>query len=106
MLTGRVPYDGDNPVAVAMQHLHAAPAPIQSISPDVPPSVVRVCMRAMEKNPAARYQTAREMAADLRVALEERGAEPVQMPENELDVRQPKPQVTTERTGNTGQRKK
>lgn len=32
MLTGRVPYDGDNPVAVAMQHLHAAPAPIQSIS--------------------------------------------------------------------------
>ena len=106
MLTGRVPYDGDNPVAVAMQHLHAAPAPIQSISPDVPPSVVRVCMRAMEKNPAAGYQTAREMAADLRVALEERGAEPVQMPENELDVRQPKPQVTTERTGNTGQRKK
>jgi serine/threonine-protein kinase len=106
MLTGRVPYDGDNPVAVAMQHLHAAPAPIQSISPDVPPSVVRVCMRAMEKNPAARYQTAREMAADLRVALEERGAEPVQMPENELDVRQPKPQVTTERTGNTGLRKK
>ncbi len=106
MLTGRVPYDGDNPVAVAMQHLHAAPAPIQSISPDVPPSVVRVCMRAMEKNPAARYQTAREMAADLRAALEERGAEPVQMPENELDVRQPKPQVTTERTGNTGQRKK
>ena len=53
MLTGRVPYDGDNPVAVAMQHLHAAPEPIQSISPDVPPSVVRVCMRAMEKNPAA-----------------------------------------------------
>lgn len=106
MLTGRVPYDGDNPVAVAMQHLHAAPAPIQSISPDVPPSVVRICMRAMEKNPAARYQTAREMATDLRAALEERGAEPVQMPENELDVRQPKPQVTTERTGNTGQRKK
>lgn len=106
MLTGRVPYDGDNPVAVAMQHLHAAPEPIQSISPDVPPSVVRVCMRAMEKNPAARYQTAREMATDLRAALEERGAEPVQMPENELDVRQPKPQVTTERTGNTGQRKK
>jgi serine/threonine-protein kinase len=106
MLTGRVPFDGDNPVAVAMQHLHAAPAPIQSISPDVPPSVVRVCMRAMEKNPAARYQTAREMAADLRVALEERGVEPPQTPENELDVRQPKPQVTAERGGNTGSRKK
>jgi len=106
MLTGRVPFDGDNPVAVAMQHLHAAPAPIQSISPDVPPSIVRVCMKAMEKNPAARYQTAREMAADLRVALEERGAESPQASESELDVRQPKPQVTGERSGNTGSRKK
>ena len=105
MLTGRVPYDGDNPVAVAMQHLHAAPAPIQSLAPDVPPSVVRVCMRAMEKNPALRYQTARDMAADLRLALEERGE--VQPPqETELDVRQPKPQIAGERTGNTGSRQR
>ena len=105
MLTGRVPYDGDNPVAVAMQHLHAAPVPIQNIAPDVPPSVIRVCMKAMEKNPAARYQTARDMAADLRAALDERGEIPV-MPENELEVRQPKPQVSGDRTGNTGTRKK
>lgn len=105
MLTGRVPYDGDNPVAVAMQHLHAAPAPIQSLAPDVPPSVVRVCMRAMEKNPAMRYQTARDMAADLRLALEERGE--VQVPQDsELDVRQPKPQIAGERTGNTGSRQR
>ncbi len=73
MLTGRVPYDSENPVAVAMQHLHAQPAPIQSLAPDVPPSVVRICMRAMEKNPANRYQSAREMAMDLRTALDERG---------------------------------
>ena len=105
MLTGRVPYDGDNPVAVAMQHLHAAPVPIQNIAPDVPPSVIRVCMKAMEKNPAARYQTARDMAADLRAALDERGEIPI-MPENELEVRQPKPQVSGDRTGNTGTRKK
>ena len=105
MLTGRVPYDGDNPVAVAMQHLHAAPAPIQSLAPDVPPSVIRVCMRAMEKNPAMRYQTARDMAADLRLALEERGE--VQVPQDsELDVRQPKPQIAGERTGNTGSRQR
>ena len=105
MLTGRVPYDGDNPVAVAMQHLHAAPAPIQSLAPDVPPSVVRVCMRAMEKNPSLRYQTARDMAADLRLALEERGE--VQVPQDtELDVRQPKPQIAGERTGNTGSRQR
>ena len=71
MLTGRVPFDGDNPVAVAMQHIHAAPAPIHSLAPDVKDSIVRVCMKAMEKNPAARYQSARDMAADLRLALDE-----------------------------------
>ncbi len=102
MLTGRVPFDGDNPVAVAMQHLHAVPVPIQTLAPDVPPSVIHVCMRAMEKNPAARYQSAREMAADLRFALEERGEVMTSQPESELDVRQPKPQISGDRTGNTG----
>ena len=76
MLTGKVPYDGDNPVAVAMQHLHATPVPIQNLAPDVPPALVRVCMKAMEKNPAMRYQTARDMAADIRAALENRPERP------------------------------
>jgi serine/threonine-protein kinase len=91
MLTGRVPYDGDNPVAVAMQHLHATPIPIQTLAPDVPPAVVHVCMKAMEKNPAMRYQTARDMASDLRAALEIRDDRQM-YPEKELEVRQPKPQ--------------
>ncbi len=93
MLTGRVPYDGDNPVAVAMQHLHATPIPIQNLAPDVPPALVRVCMKAMEKNPAMRYQTARDMAADIRAALENRGGEKPAFQEKELDVQQPKPQI-------------
>ncbi len=89
MLTGRVPFDGDNPVAVAMQHLHAAPTPIQSLAPDVPAAVSRVCMKAMEKNPSARYQSARDMAQDLRIALEERDERPA----DTSGVRQPKPQI-------------
>ncbi len=104
MLTGRVPYDGDNPVAVAMQHLHATPTPIQSIAPDVPPSVIRVCMRAMEKNPATRYQSAREMAADLRTAMEDRGEQ--MMPEPDPEIRQPKPILTGERNTNVKPRRK
>ena len=105
MLTGRVPFDGDNPVAVAMQHLHATPTPIQTLAPDVPPAVVRVCMRAMEKNPAMRYQTAREMATDLRMALDNRSTQaPAAEPEPE--IRQPKPQVTPERNTNTAPRRK
>ncbi len=98
MLTGRVPYDGDNPVAVAMQHLHATPVPIQNLAPDVPPAVVHVCMKAMEKNPAMRYQTARDMAADLRVALEIRDDRQV-YPEKELEIRQPKRQFREDTRG-------
>ena len=98
MLTGRVPYDGDNPVAVAMQHLHATPVPIQNLAPDVPPALVRICMKAMEKNPALRYQTARDMAADIRDALENRPERPV-YPERELEIQQPKPQMIREEPG-------
>ena len=72
MLTGRVPFDGDSPVAIAMQHLHAQPAPIESIAPGVPQAITHVCMMAMEKNPKYRYQSATEMAAELRMALEGR----------------------------------
>ena len=95
MLTGRVPYDGDNPVAVAMQHLHATPVPIQNLAPDVPPALVRVCMKAMEKNPALRYQTARDMAADIRLALENR-PERQTLPTKDFEVQQPKPQIKEE----------
>ncbi len=69
MLTGRVPFDGDSPVAIAMQHLHAQPDPIQMYAPDVPDAICHVCLKAMEKNPAYRYSSAKEMATELRKAL-------------------------------------
>ena len=72
MLTGHVPFDGDNPVTIAMQHLHAAPEPIRRYAPEVPEAVCHVCMKAMEKDPRYRYRSAREMAAELRMALEDR----------------------------------
>ncbi len=62
MLTGRVPFVGDTPVAVAMQHIKAAPPPISEFNPDVPAGLVAVVMKAMEKSPAKRFQNAREMA--------------------------------------------
>ncbi len=62
MLTGQVPFSGDTPVAVAMQHIKATPPPIEEFNPDVPPAVVAVVMKAMEKSPKKRYQSAREMA--------------------------------------------
>ena len=75
MLTGRVPFDGDSPVAIAMQHLHASPEPIRRYAPEVSDAICHVCMKAMEKDPAYRYRSAREMASELRMALEGRVSE-------------------------------
>jgi serine/threonine protein kinase len=70
MLTGRQPFEGDNPVAVAYQHVHDAPAPPSSLEPSVPPALEAVVLRAMEKDPAARYQS----VVDMKAALQERTA--------------------------------
>jgi eukaryotic-like serine/threonine-protein kinase len=70
MLTGRQPFEGDNPVAVAYQHVHDAPTPPSSLEPSVPPALEAVVLRAMEKDPADRYQSAVEMTA----AFEDRTA--------------------------------
>ena len=70
MLTGRQPFEADNPVAVAYQHVHDAPTPPSSLEPSVPPVLEAVVLRAMEKDPAARYQSVMDMTA----ALEDRTA--------------------------------
>ncbi|MBP3650489.1 MAG: Stk1 family PASTA domain-containing Ser/Thr kinase [Clostridia bacterium] len=62
MLTGRVPFVGDTPVAVAMQHINDMPPPVTELAPETPAAVVAVLMKAMAKSPADRYQSAREMA--------------------------------------------
>ena len=62
MLTGSVPFVGDTPVAVAMQHINDAPPPIADYAPETPPAVIAVVMKALSKSPRDRYQSAREMA--------------------------------------------
>ncbi len=62
MLTGRVPFVGDTPVAVAMQHIQDTPPSIADFAPETPAAVVAVVMKAMEKDPKRRFQSAREMA--------------------------------------------
>lgn len=70
MLTGRVPFTGDTPVAIAMQHLQADPPPITDFAPDTPPAVTAVVMKAMAKDPSQRFQSACEMANALMLAKE------------------------------------
>ncbi len=70
MLTGELPFEGETSVAVALQHLQAKPRPPSELTPDIPPSVEAVVLKALEKDPQARYRTALEMAQALKIALE------------------------------------
>jgi serine/threonine protein kinase len=65
-LTGRVPYEGDNWLAVMAGHLQRHPKPIHELRPDVPRELEAIVLTAMRRYPENRYQTAEEMLADLR----------------------------------------
>ena len=65
MLTGRVPFDADTPMAVLTKHAYEPPPPPRSLNPNLPAAVESALLRALAKNPADRYQSAAEMAADL-----------------------------------------
>ncbi|MEG3071146.1 MAG: PASTA domain-containing protein [Candidatus Syntrophopropionicum ammoniitolerans] len=65
MATGILPFTGETPVGVAMKHIQESPAPPATINPAIALELERVITRAMAKNPADRYQTAQDMAADL-----------------------------------------
>jgi formylglycine-generating enzyme required for sulfatase activity/tetratricopeptide (TPR) repeat protein len=65
MLTGRVPFDADTPMAVLTQHLYEAPPPMSRLNPGLLPVVEATVLRALAKDPSDRYQSAAEMAAAL-----------------------------------------
>jgi eukaryotic-like serine/threonine-protein kinase len=65
MLTGRPPFTGDSPMAIAYKQVNATPEAPSSANPGVPPELDAVVMRALSKNPANRYQTGKEFADDL-----------------------------------------
>jgi serine/threonine-protein kinase len=75
MLTGRPPFRGDSPVAVASKHVLEAPIPPSQLNPDVSPDLDAIVMRALAKNPENRYPSALAMHEDLERA---RRGEPVE----------------------------
>lgn len=70
MAAGRVPFDGDTPVSVAMKHLQKEPTAPSRIRASVPQSVEAIILKAMEKEPRMRYQNAGEILEDIRRASE------------------------------------
>ena len=70
MLAGRVPFEADSAVSIALKHLTEAPPPLSMFRPDVHPALEAVIARALVKDPAERYPTAGDLAADLAAARE------------------------------------
>jgi len=69
MVSGRPPFTGESPVAVAYQHVSEYAVPADQVNPDVPADLAMIVERAMAKGPADRYQTADELRQDLLLYL-------------------------------------
>ena len=68
LLTGRVPFDAESPVTVALMQVNEPPIPPMEIKPDIPPALDAIVMRALEKDPARRFADADEFIAALESA--------------------------------------
>ena len=62
LLTGRVPFDGEKPVAIAMRQINEVPVAPRVIVPQIPPPLNEIVMKALEKRPGSRYRTAEEFS--------------------------------------------
>ena len=71
MLTGKVPFDADTPVSVALKHMQEDPKEPIELNPEIPSAVNQIVIKAMQKEPSARYQNATEMLHDLSKALKD-----------------------------------
>lgn len=65
MLTGRLPFEADNAVSVAIMQLQTDPTPPREINPSIPGGLEEITLKAMQKDPACRYQSASEMLHDI-----------------------------------------
>ena len=65
MLTGRVPFDEENPIATAMKHVNEEPASLRELDPTIPKALEAITLKLLKKDPEQRYQSAKELAEDL-----------------------------------------
>lgn len=71
MLTGQVPYTGDSPISIALQHVEGDYTPIDEIDEDIPYEVARIVDKAMSVDPDDRYANAKIMMGDIETAADE-----------------------------------
>ena len=71
MLTGRVPFDADTPVSIALKHMQEKPIEPKEVNPEIPNAINKIILKAMEKEISLRYASATEMLKDLTLALKD-----------------------------------
>ncbi len=69
MLTGKVPFDADTPVSVALKHMQEEPVEPIKLNPNIPEAINKIIMKAIQKDPMLRYQTSMDLLKDLKEAL-------------------------------------
>ncbi|MGE5485052.1 MAG: Stk1 family PASTA domain-containing Ser/Thr kinase [Ignavibacteriales bacterium] len=69
MVTGRVPFEGDSPISIALKHMQEEIEPVKKTNPEVPDEVATIITRALRKNQFDRYQSASDMLRDIKESL-------------------------------------
>ncbi len=80
MVTGRVPFDHENGVTIALMHLQNDAIPPREINSNIPKSLEKIILKCLAKKPEERYQTARELIVDLKKVFEDPEGSFVKMP--------------------------
>ena len=80
MVTGRVPFEGETNVAVALMHIQSEITPPRQLEPSIPVSFEKIILKCTQKKPERRYASARELIADLRKVLTHPDGEYVVIP--------------------------
>ena len=94
MLTGKVPFDADTPVSVALKHMQEEPIPPIELNPKIPQAVNDIILKAMRKDTTLRYQSATLMLKDLNRALKDPDGDFVDNSDYEEDF--PTQKISTE----------
>ena len=79
MLIGKVPFEGDNAVSVALLHIQGEATPLRQLDPTIPPSLDKIVQKCMQKKPERRYLSASELIQDLKRSLANPNGEFVMM---------------------------
>ncbi|MGN1002294.1 MAG: Stk1 family PASTA domain-containing Ser/Thr kinase [Oscillospiraceae bacterium] len=108
MLTGKLPYVGDNAEAIALCHVSSTPVPPREINPQIPEELERIALKAMNADLEQRYQSADELLADLdeyrlsvsgAIPVPQPAEAPIPVPQEPVDTKIPPDVVPISRSG-------